>query len=528
MRADERFATIPAMALRSAERFGEAIAIVDGAVRLSFAEVADQMVRVGRSLVASGVRPGDRVALWAPNSAAWIVAALGVQACGAWLVPLNTRFKGYEAAYIIEAADAGLLLAVDSFLGTDYLEMIRSAAPDLMQRRQAVSVPPPGQMSSPSWDAFMARGATVGAADLMDRLESQRAADVCDVIFTSGTTGRPKGVMLRHGTSLRAFESYNAGTRLKPGDRHAVAVPFFHCFGYKAGWMVDLMVGAATYPVAVFDAETVVDLIDRERITHIGGPPTIFESILDHQQGRARDLSSLRSVVVSAAAVDPELIRRLQRDVGVEGAISGYGLTESHALVAVANPDDPPDLIATTVGTPIPDIDIQIVDDRGEPVGTGEQGELLVRGYTVMEGYLGDPEATAAAVVDGWLHTGDIATRDDRGYLRIIDRKKDIFIMGGFNVSPAEVEAALRASDKIADVAVVGAPDPDFGEVGAAFVVAEAGVKLTPDEVVAFARDRLANFKVPRRVEMVESLPRNATGKVVKAELRRRVSGERS
>jgi HIP---CoA ligase len=528
MRADERFATIPAMALRSAERFGEALAIVDGAVRLSFAEVADQMVRVGRSLVASGVRPGDRVALWAPNSAAWILAALGVQACGAWLVPLNTRFKGYEAAYIIEAADASLLLAVDSFLGTDYLEMILSAAPDLMERRQTVSVPPPGQMNSPSWDAFMARGATVGAADLMDRLERQRAADVCDVIFTSGTTGRPKGVMLRHGTSLRAFESYNAGTRLKPGDRHAVAVPFFHCFGYKAGWMVDLMVGAATYPVAVFDAETVLDLIDREGITHMGGPPTIFESILDHQKRRARDLSSLRSVVVSAAAVDPELIRRLQRDVGVEGAISGYGLTESHALVAVANPDDPPDLIATTVGTPIPDIDIQIVDDRGEPVGTGEQGELLVRGYTVMEGYLGDPEATAAAVVDGWLHTGDIATRDDRGYLRIIDRKKDIFIMGGFNVSPAEVEAALRASDKIADVAVVGAPDPDFGEVGAAFVVAEAGVKLTPDEVVAFARDRLANFKVPRRVEMVKSLPRNATGKVVKAELRRRVSGEHS
>jgi HIP---CoA ligase len=528
MRADERFSTIPAMALQSAERFGRATAVVDGAVRLSFGEVADQMVGVGRSLLASGVRPGDRVALWAPNSAAWIVAALGIQACGAWLVPLNTRFKGYEAADIIEAADAGAVLAVDSFLGTDYLGMIQSAAPDLMKRCETVSVPPPGAMSSPSWDAFMARGAEVSTADLMHRLEGQGAADVCDLIFTSGTTGRPKGVMLRHGSSLRAFEGYNAGTRLTEGDRHAIAVPFFHCFGYKAGWMLDLMVGAVTYPVPVFDAETVLDLIDRERITHMGGPPTIFESMLDRQKSKPRNLTSLHSVVVSATAVDPELIRRLQRDVGIEGAISGYGLTESHALVSVADPDDPPELVATTVGKPIPNIEIQIVDDSGEPVEPGEPGELLVSGYTIMEGYFRDPEATAAAVVNGWLHTGDIATRDESGYLRIIDRKKDIYIMGGFNVSPAEVETALRASHKIAEVAVVGVPDLDFGEVGAAFVVPEAGVELTGDEVVAFARDRLANFKVPRRVEIVESLPRNATGKVMKSELRRRVSAEHS
>jgi len=524
MRADERFGTIPAMALQSAERFGRATAVVDGTVRLSFAEVADQMVGVGRSLVASGVRPRDRVALWAPNSAAWIVAALGIQACGAWLVPLNTRFKGYEAADIIEAADAGVVLAVDSFLGTDYLGMIQSAAPDLMKRLEAVSMPAPGAMRSPAWDAFIARGAEVDRADLMGRLEAQGAADVCDVIFTSGTTGRPKGVMLRHGSSLRAFDSYNKGTRLRRGDRHAIAVPFFHCFGYKAGWMLDLMVGAVTYPVAVFDAEMVLGLIDRERITHMGGPPTIFESILKHQESQPRDLSSLRSVVVSATAVDPELIRRLRRDVGIEGAISGYGLTESHALVSVANPDDSPELVATTVGKPIPDIDTRIVDDTGEPVEPGEPGELLVSGYTVMEGYFRDPDATAAAVVDGWLHTGDIATRNDRGYLRIVDRKKDMFIMGGFNVSPAEVETALRASDKIADVAVVGVPDPDFGEVGAAFVVAEEGASLTGDEVVAFARGRLANFKVPRRVEIVESLPRSATGKVMKSELRRGAS----
>lgn len=525
MRDDHRFGTIPGMALRSAEEFGGSPAVVDGDVTLTFADVAEGMASVGRGLMALGVKPGDRVALWAPNSAVWVLAALGVHACGAWLVPLNTRFKAAEAADVIGRADVRAVLTVESFLGTDYSRMLRRDAPSALDGREVVLLPDPGSITSPPWDAFVARGEAVAAGDLVSALEAVGPSDVSDVIFTSGTTGRPKGVMLRHGTSLRAFEAYNAGTRLSAKDRNAIAVPFFHCFGYKAGWMLDLMVGAVSYPIAVFDSERILQLVDREKITHMGAPPTLFQSILDHPRRGLYDLSSLRSVVVSSMSVDPSLITRLRRDPGVEGAISGYGLTESHALVSVADPDDPPEVIATTVGKPIEGIDVRIVDDAGATVAAGEQGELHVRGYTIMDGYFRDPDATAEVVVDGWLHTGDVATLDDQGYLRIVDRKKDIYVMGGFNVSPAEVEAALRKFDKVGDVAVVAMPDAIYGEVGAAFVVAAPGVKVAADEVIAFARAQLANFKVPRRVEIIDQLPTNATGKVVKPLLRALLDG---
>jgi acyl-CoA synthetase (AMP-forming)/AMP-acid ligase II len=242
--------------------------------------------------------------------------------------------------------------------------------------------------------------------------------------------------------------------------------------------------------------------------------------MLDHPHYRDYDLSSLRSGTVSAAAVPAELITRLRRDVGM-GAMSGYGLTECHALVSVAHPEDPAELIASTVGHPLPDLEVQVVDANGRPVVAGETGEIVVRGYNLMSGYFADPEATASVVVDGWLHTGDIGGLDDQGYLRITDRKKDIYVTGGFNVSPVEVEKALLRFDKIGEVAVVGIPDERLGEVGMAFVVAKPGVEVAAEEVAAYASEHLANFKVPRQVRVVGDLPRNATGKVVKPELRR-------
>jgi acyl-CoA synthetase (AMP-forming)/AMP-acid ligase II len=283
--------------------------------------------------------------------------------------------------------------------------------------------------------------------------------------------------------------------------------------------------GATTYPVAIFDPESLMGLVQKERITHLDGPPTLFTSMLDHPHYPDYDLSSLRSGTVSATAVPAELITRLRRDVGM-AAMSGYGLTECHALVSVAHPEDPAELIATTVGHPLPDIEVQVVNAGARPVAVGETGEIVVRGYNLMSGYFADPEATAAVVVDGWLHTGDIGLMDEQGYLRITDRKKDLFVTGGFNVSPVEVEKTLLRFDKIGEVAVVGAPDDRLGEVGVAFVVAKPGVELGADEVTAYAGEHLANFKVPRRVLIVGDLPRNATGKVVKPELRRLARGD--
>jgi acyl-CoA synthetase (AMP-forming)/AMP-acid ligase II len=525
MRADERFRSIPNMALMAAETFGAAPSVVDGEITSSFTDGAAAMITVGRALVASGVRPGDRVGVWAPNSAVWIEAALGVLAAGAWLVPINTRFKGEEAAYVVTKAGIRFLFAVDSFLGVDYPSVLRASLPRSEDGPEVVPLPGPGMASSTSWAEFLARAEAESEDVVLRRIHGLRPDDVSDVIFTSGTTGLPKGVMLRHGTSLRAFESYNRGPALGPGDRHAIVVPFFHCFGYKAGWMLDLMMGATTYPLAVFDPESLMALVQRERITNLDGPPTLFTSMLDHPHYPDYDLSALRSGLVAAAAVPAELITRLRRDVGME-AMSGYGLTECHAMVSVAHPEDPADLIATTVGHLIPDIEVKIIDTDGRSVAVGETGEIVVRGYNVMSGYFADPDSTASAVLDGWLHTGDIGVIDAQGYLRITDRKKDIFITGGFNVSPVEVENTLLRFEKVGEIAVVGTPDERLGEVGVAFVVAKPGVELFAEEVAAYAKEHLANFKVPHRVLVVSDLPRNATGKVVKPELRRLAQAE--
>jgi acyl-CoA synthetase (AMP-forming)/AMP-acid ligase II len=518
-RADQRHGTIARLAQDAAARWGDRPAIVDGAVRLSFADVAGDARRTTGALIAGGVDPGDRVALWAPNSAAWVVAALGVLGTGAWLVPLNTRFKAAEAAEILRRSDARTLLVVDGFNDLDLLGGVAALDPGLRALRHVVRLPAPGRYDEGSWPAFLDSGHDhADAADA--RIGAGKPEDISDLIFTSGTTGLPKGVMLRHGTSLRCYESYNTSFCLGEGDRHLVTTPFFHCFGYKAGWMLSLLVGATTYPMAVFDAGQALQTIEEHRITHMPGAPTIFTSLLHHPNRPEHDLSSLRVAIVAAATIPEDLPRRMASDLGFASVMSGYGLTENHALGTFTRPDDPPGVVATTVGRPAPDIDLRIVDDAGKPVPDGHAGELLLGGYAHMSGYYLDPDATSAVLHDGWLATGDVGYVDEDGYVHITDRKKDLFIMGGFNVAPAEVEKALAGLVGVSEVAVVGVPDERFGEVGAAFVVPAPGATLTTDAVLAHARAVMANFKVPRHVEVVSDLPRNATGKVQKHLLR--------
>jgi acyl-CoA synthetase (AMP-forming)/AMP-acid ligase II len=516
------------MAMLNGERFADDVAVIDGDSVLTFADVRAGMLAVGRALMARGVTPGDRVALWAPNSAAWITTALGIQAAGAWLVPLNTRFKGNEAAYVLRRTGARAVLAANGFLGVDYLDMLRGADPSVPALAGAVTMGDDSAGATP-WDAFLAGGHDVLESAALARIEAIRSEDVSDVMFTSGTTGHPKGAMLRHGTSMRCYgDLYNEGFQLGRGDRMLIVTPFFHCFGYKAGWMLALMVGATSVPLAVFDAGQALRLIEGVGITHTSGAPSMFWSLLDHPDRTRRDLSSLRVTLAAAAYVPVELVERVRKDLGVSGVMSGYGLTEAHALVSYSHRGDPPDVVAAWSGQVVEGTEYRIVDDDGNDVPLGERGELLVRGFQLMSGYYGDPEATAAVIDrDGWLHTGDIAYANADDYIKVCDRKKDMFIVNGFNVAPAEVEGVLVDWDAVAAAAVVGVPDARRGEVGVAFVVPAVGTHLTEAEVVAYARERMANYKVPDRVELVDALPVNATGKVLKVELRARLEAER-
>ena len=504
--------TIPALTASAAERFGDRVAVVDGGVELTYVDLLDRAREFGAALVTSGVQPGDRVAIWAPNSARWIVAALGLWQAGAVLVPINTRFKGAEAFDILSRSRARVLVTVTEFLGAHYVAMLDGFdLPDL-----ETTVLADGQ----EWDAFTARAGpsrelTLGTAD---------PDDPSDILFTSGTTGAPKGVVQTHRRTLLVATDWVAMTGLAAGDRYLMVNPYFHMFGLKAGILASVAAGATMLPEPVFDVDRALARVERERVTVLPGAPTLYQSILDHPRRNDYDLSSLRIAVTGAADIPVALIRRIVDELPFPTIVTGYGLTEGGTASATA-PDDDVETIATTVGRPRPGFELRIVDDKGNDVVQGIAGEIVLRGGSIMSHYLDDPEATAATLSpDGWLRTGDIGIVDERGCLRIVGRAKDMFIVGGFNAYPAEIENSLLRHPDIQQAAVIGVPDARLGEVGMAFVVARPGSETTGDVIIAWARDEMANYKVPRAVEIVDELPMNATGKVMKDVLRERVS----
>jgi acyl-CoA synthetase (AMP-forming)/AMP-acid ligase II len=503
--------TIPALSAEAAEKFGDRIAIVDGDTRLTYAELLEEARRFGAALMASGVAPGDRVAIWAFNSAEWVVAVLGLWQAGAVLVPINTRFKGPEAADILARSRAKLLVTVNDFLGTDYVGMLRSSGAELPDLETTVVI------RDPSWDDFLGRA----AAD--PSFPSVADDDPSDILFTSGTTGVPKGVVQTHGRTLQVATDWVAMTGLTAGDRYLMVNPYFHMFGLKAGILACVVAGATMLPEPVFDVDRVLRRVQGEQVTVLPGAPTLYQSILDHPHRDRHDLSSLRVAVTGAADIPVELIRRVREELPFSTIITGYGLTEG-GTAAATSPDDDFETIATTVGRPRPGFELRIADKDGQDVPAGEAGEILLRGGSIMSHYLDDPEATAEALSeDGWLRTGDLGTVDERGCLRIVGRSKDMFIVGGFNAYPAEIENALLRHPDIQQAAVIGIPDERLGEVGMAFVVLRPGAEVSGADIISWSRDQMANYKVPRAVEVVDALPLNATGKVLKDELRARV-----
>ncbi len=512
--------TIPGAVQEAAERFGNALAIEEGDTRLSFAELADAGIHVARAFLAAGIERGDRVAIWAPNVHEWILAAIGLHATGATLIPLNTRLKKAEAAYILRTSGAKLLCTVTDFLGVDYVAEIQQEDTPALEGIIALRGSSDG---ATSWKNFLAHGASEPEEKARECAASVSPDDLSDIMFTSGTTGKPKGVMTTHGQNTKVFLAWSGIVGLTEGDRYLIVNPFFHAFGYKAGWLSCILRGATALPHLVFDVPQVLARIGTDKISMLPGPPTLYQSILAHPDLGKHDISNLRLAVTGAAAIPVELIHRMKDELGFDTIITGYGLTESCGTVSMCREDDDAQTIATTSGRAIEDVEVRCVNEGGDEVPRGEPGEVIVRGYNVMRGYLDDPDETAKAIdEDGWLHTGDIAIMDERGYLRITDRIKDMFIMGGFNCYPAEIENLMFGSGDFAQVAVIGVPDERMGEVGMAFVVPAPGKNLDSDGVIKWCRANMANYKVPRTIEIVPELPVNASGKVTKFVLRER------
>ncbi|MEP9365216.1 FadD3 family acyl-CoA ligase [Nocardioides sp. CN2-186] len=487
--------TIPAALGDAADRFGEHPAYVQDGESVSFLELLRRVRRAARGYVALGLQPGDRVCVWAPNSIGWVVSALAVSYAGGVLVPVNSRYTGHEVADIVDRTSARIVVVEDGFLGRTQIADLRAAS-DLASVLAVIEL-----ADLPDLDL-----GSVTTAEIDRIAESVSPDDVADILFTSGTTGRAKGAMSAHRQTIGVARAWGELGGVNGQDRYLVINPFFHSFGYKVGIVTGLLTGATLYPLTTFDLDETMRIIETERISVLPGAPTIYQSLLTAPGRAERDLSSLRLAVTGAAVVPVVLIERMRDELAIDQVVTAFGMTEA-VVVTMCRQGDSAETVATTCGRAIPGMETAIGDD----------GELLVRGDYVMLGYLDDPEATAEAIdADGWLHTGDIGTLDDHGNLAITDRLKDMYISGGFNVYPAEVEQALARMEGVADVAVVGVPDERMGEVGKAYVVGT----VSPDDVIAFAKERLANFKVPRHVELVDALPRNLSGKVLKTELR--------
>src|SRR2546421_1108345 len=404
MRGDQEFVTLPGLWASAAGRFGDAEAVVDAPVRLSFRLLHGAVREAARAFMALGVEPGDRVAIWAPNTWEWVVALGGLHTAGAVLVPLNTRFTGPEAAYILHKSGAKVLLTVTDFLGTDYVEMLEPERNDLPVLEHVVVVRGHAPHGTVGWSDFLGKGQAVREGDVDARIDAVRPDDVSDILFTSGTTGRPKGAMCTHAQALRAYTDWADVVGLRAGDRYLIVNPFFHAFGDKAGIAASLATGATVLPHAVFDAAAVFERIPADRISMLPAPPALYQTLLNHPDLEKHDMSSLRLAVTGAAVIPVELVQKMRDVLGFETVITGYGLTEACGIATMCRHDDDPETIATTSGRAIPGVEVQVVDDNGKEVARGDAGEIVVRGYNVMLGYFDEPDETKATTDgDGWL-----------------------------------------------------------------------------------------------------------------------------
>jgi fatty-acyl-CoA synthase len=520
--------TIGALPQRAAERWGARQALCFEDRRITFAELATGVNRVAKGLIALGIRPGDKVALWMLNRPEWIEAAFAVMKIGAVLVPINTRLRTEDVAYIIDQSDSRALVLAARSGPVDYLGMVRELAPvgaapattRLPKIERIVLVSEERQPGTVAWPDLLAGGAAVDDAALVDRGAAVDPEDLAFLMYTSGTTGFPKGVMHAHrlirNVTDRAFR-----LAITENDAIMMYLPLFHLFAFSEGMLTSMVSGARQVLTESFDAAESLDLIARERATVVHGFDTHYKELVEAHERRPRDVSSVRTGVFAAGMSSSTPIARRARAI-FSGLVSGFGMSEIGVGVSVGALDSTEEQSCEASGYPAPGYEVRIVDpSTGKDRPPDTPGEILVRGYTLMRGYYNKPEATAAAIdAEGWLHTGDMGLLRADGHLRFMGRYRDMLKVGGENVDPMEVEAFLMSHPGISQVAVVSYPDARLSEVGVAFVCRAAGHTLTEEDVLAHCRGRIASFKIPRHVFFIEDFPMTSSGKIQKVKLR--------
>ena len=507
----------------------DAAVFVQAGVRWTWAQLLAEVQACAAGLQRLGVRRGDRVGIWAPNRPEWLVTQFATARFGAILVNINPAYRLAELDYALNKAGVSVLITAAAFKTSAYLDMLHQLGvgrPDLPQRlpllQQVLRMGDERSEGMRNWAELMADGHTaLQAGHTLPSLDELHAQQAINIQFTSGTTGAPKGAQLTHHNIVNNAMAVARCMRLGPVDRLCIPVPLYHCFGMVLAVLACTVSGSAmVFPGEGFDARDTLAAVQAERCTALHGVPTMFIAELDHPDFAQFDLRCLRTGIMAGAPCPMEVMRRVQAQMHMTEVTIAYGMTETSPVSFQSATDDPLDKRVATVGRVLPHLEVKIVDEQGQTVPLGHKGELCTKGYSVMLGYWDDPERTQETVVDGWMHTGDLATLDEQGYCNIVGRVKDMVIRGGENIYPREVEEFLFRHPQVAAVQVFGVPDPRYGEELCAWIVTKPGQVCTEETIRDHCRENIAHYKVPRYVRFVQELPVTVTGKPQKFVMR--------
>ncbi|EQM75002.1 AMP-binding protein [Pseudomonas stutzeri] len=529
--------TIGAAFDRAVERFAEREALVvrHQNLRYTWAQLADEVDRCARGLLALGLQPGERVGIWSPNNAQWCITQFATAKIGVVLVNINPAYRLNELEYALKQSGCRWLICADTFKTSDYHAMLHELLPELEgsavgalrshmlpELRGVISLcdkPVDGMLL---WKGLMGMAEQVGPEQLRQCSEQLQFDDPINIQYTSGTTGFPKGATLSHYNILNNGYMVGESLKLTEHDRLVIPVPLYHCFGMVMGNLGCVTHGTTMiYPSAAFEPLAALQAAAEEKATGMYGVPTMFIAMLDHPERQSLDLSNLRTGIMAGSTCPIEVMKRVIDDMHLAEMQIAYGMTETSPVSTQTGPDDDLERRVTSVGRTQPHLESKVVDEHNRIVPRGQIGELCTRGYSVMLGYWNNPEATASAI-DGarWMHTGDLAIMDDEGYIKIVGRNKDMIIRGGENVYPREIEEFLFTHPAVADVQVIGVPDKTYGEEIVAWVKLHPSHQATDDDLRAFCKGRIAHFKTPKHIKFVDEFPMTISGKVQKFKMR--------